>query len=68
MNSEAVTVRTRLLRVCQVNCYFFLFKTETQVFGKEINKEKNKGLLAAALSDDEKETGDNSDDSIAEGN
>ena len=37
------------------------------MFGKEINKEKNKGLLAAALSDDDKQTGDNSDDSIAEG-
>ncbi|XP_044170998.1 protein PRY2-like isoform X2 [Acropora millepora] len=41
-------------------------RPETQVFGKEINKEKNKGLLAAALSDDDKQTGDNSDDSIAE--
>ena len=33
-----------------------------------MNKEKNKGLLASALSaDDDKQTGYNSDDSIAEG-
>ncbi|XP_068709807.1 uncharacterized protein [Montipora foliosa] len=38
----------------------------SQVFGKEINKEKNKGLLEAALSDDDKQTGNNNDDSIAE--
>ena len=37
------------------------------MYGKEINKEKNKGLLAAALSEDEKPSGYNSDDSIAEG-
>ena len=33
-----------------------------------MNKEKNKGMLAAALStNDDKQTGYNSDDSIAEG-
>ena len=37
------------------------------MFGKEMNKEKNKGLLASALSEDEKPPGYNSDDSIAEG-
>ena len=38
------------------------------MLGKEMNKEKNKGLLASALSaDDDKQTGYNSDESIAEG-
>jgi len=37
------------------------------MLGKEMNKLKNKGLLAAALSDDDKQTADRSDESIAEG-
>jgi len=44
------------------------YKSEegTHMLGKEMNKLKNKGLLAAALSDDDKQTADRSDESIAE--
>lgn len=40
----------------------------TNFIGKEINKQKNKGLLAAAVqSEDDKQTENASDDSVAEG-